>query len=59
MDMFNVVVGIVAQTALVIIPMYIVFRQTTPIYIGIAILVVCLFLLKKFWWNKLEEKQIN
>ena len=56
MDMFNVVVGIVAQTALVIIPMYIIFRQTTPIYIGIAILVVCLFLLKKFWWNKLEEK---
>ncbi len=56
MDMFNVAVGIVAQTALVMIPMYIIFRQDTPVYIGIAILLVCLFLLKKFWWNKLEEK---
>ena len=55
-DMFNVFVGIIAQTALVIIPMYVIFRQTTPIYISLGVLVVCLFLLKKFWWNTLDEK---
>ncbi len=56
MDMFNVFIGIIAQTALVILPMYIIFRQSTPIYVSIAVLVVCIFLLKKFWWNKLEEE---
>lgn len=56
MDMFNVFVGIVAQTALVILPMYVIFRQSTPIYISLIVLVICLFLLKKFWWNKLDEK---
>jgi Na+/proline symporter len=56
LDMFNVAIGIVAQTVLVIIPMYIIFRQSTPAYISLAVLVVCLLLLKKFWWNKLNEK---
>ena len=55
-DMFNVLVGIVAQTALVILPMYIIFRRQTPIYISIIILILCGFLLKKFWWNNLKEK---
>jgi len=53
--MFNVIVGIVAQTVLVIMPMYVIFRQGTPFYISLAILAICLFLLKKYWWNKLEE----
>ncbi|MBJ2173546.1 Na+:solute symporter [Aureibaculum sp. A20] len=56
MDMFNVLIGITAQTTLVILPMYIIFRQQTPIYISLIVLVICLVLLKKFWWNKLEEK---
>ncbi|GAA0739597.1 sodium:solute symporter family protein [Gaetbulibacter jejuensis] len=55
-DMFNIVIGIIAQTTLVILPMYIIFRQQTPIYISVVILVICVFLLKKFWWNKLDEK---
>ncbi|GGK22332.1 sodium:solute symporter [Yeosuana aromativorans] len=55
-DMFNVAIGIIAQTALVIIPMYLIFRQSTPLYISLAVLVVCLFLLKKYWWNTLEEE---
>jgi Na+/proline symporter len=55
-DMFNVTIGIIAQTALVIIPMYLVFRQNTPVYISLVVLAACLFLLKKYWWNSLEEK---
>lgn len=54
-DMFNIFIGTVAQTALVFLPMYIIFRQSTPIYIVTAVLVVCIFLLKKFWWDTLEE----
>jgi Na+/proline symporter len=55
-DMFNVFIGIVAQTTLVIIPMYLIFRQNTPIYISLGILIVCLVLLKKYWWNNLHEE---
>jgi len=55
-DMFNVAIGIIAQTALVIIPMYLIFRQNTPLYISLVVLIVCIFLLKKYWWNTLEEK---
>jgi len=54
-DMFNVSIGIIAQTVLVIIPMYMIFRQTTPIYIALVILIVCIILLKKYWWNSLNE----
>ena len=54
-DMFNIAIGIVAQTTLVIIPMYMIFRQTTPIYISLIILVICIILLKKFWWNTLND----
>ena len=55
-DMLNVLIGIIAQTALVILPMYIVFRQNVPIYISLVVLVICGLLLKKYWWNNLEEK---
>jgi Na+/proline symporter len=54
-DMFNVLVGIVAQTTLVIIPIYLIFRQKFPIYLAIGILAVCLVFLKKFWWDTLNE----
>ncbi|MEM6685518.1 MAG: sodium:solute symporter family protein [Bacteroidota bacterium] len=55
-DMFNVLVGTVAQTALVILPMYLVFNQTTPLLISLLVLVICLILLKKYWWNTLTER---
>ena len=55
LDMFNVGIGTIAQTVLVLIPMYIVFRQATPLYVLVLVLVVCIYLLKKFWWNRLED----
>ena len=54
-DMFNVLVGTIAQTTLVIIPIYLIFRQTVPMLWALAILAVCLLLLKKFWWDTLYE----
>ncbi|WP_298237056.1 sodium:solute symporter family protein [uncultured Algibacter sp.] len=55
-DMFNVFIGVIGQTVLVILPMYLIFRQTTPFYISLAVAVICGILLKKFWWNSLEKK---
>lgn len=57
-DMLNVLIGTVAQTSLVILPMYLVFRQQTPVLITIAILVITTFLLKKLWWNKLGKTEV-
>jgi len=55
-DMFNVLIGTIAQTSLVIIPMYLIFRQSTPLWLALGVLVICMVLLKKFWWNKLNEQ---
>lgn len=56
MDMFNVVIGTIAQTALVALPIYIVLRDALPIWITIIITIVCGFILKKTWWDKLPEE---
>ena len=55
LDVFNIIVGVVAQTLLVLLPMYLIFRQITPVLITVAILAVCIYLLKKYWWNNLKE----
>ncbi|WEK36004.1 MAG: Na+:solute symporter [Candidatus Pseudobacter hemicellulosilyticus] len=54
-DMFNVVLGITAQCCLTILPMYIVLWQKLPLLVTIAILLVIILILKKTWWNKLED----
>ncbi|WP_163712276.1 sodium:solute symporter family protein [Mangrovibacterium lignilyticum] len=55
LDMFNVVIGTIAQTALVALPIYIVLSDTVPIWITIIISIVCGVILKKTWWDKLPE----
>jgi Na+/proline symporter len=54
-DMFNVIIGTVAQTLLVLIPMFLIFQQTVPLIICSIALIICGILLKKFWWNNLTE----
>jgi len=54
-NMFNVVIGTMAQCCLTILPMYLVLRQKTPLLITIGILVVFAVILKKTWWNKLKD----
>jgi Na+/proline symporter len=56
MDMFNVVVGTIAQTALVALPIYIVLKDAMPIWITIIITIICGFILKKTWWDKLPDE---
>jgi Na+/proline symporter len=54
-DMFNVAIGIIWQTALVIFPIYIVLLEGVPTIISIAVVVVCTLILKKTWWDKLPK----
>ncbi|XLS30081.1 sodium:solute symporter family protein [Flavobacteriaceae bacterium M23B6Z8] len=54
-DMFNVVVAVIAQTLLVVIPLYLIIRDLFPMYISIGVLLICIVLLKKFWWNDLAK----
>lgn len=55
LDMFNVVLGIVAQLCLTILPMYLVLWMKLPLLITIIILAVIVVILKKTWWNKLGD----
>ncbi len=55
LDMFNVVIGTIWQTSLVVIPIYIVLREKLPFFEALAVLVITSFILKKTWWNKLTE----
>jgi len=55
LDMFNVVLGIIAQGCLTILPMYIVLWLKLPLLITIAILVIIVLILKRTWWDKLEN----
>ncbi len=55
-DMFNVVVGTIAQTALVALPIYIILKDALPIWITIGITLVSAIILKKTWWDTLPEE---
>lgn len=55
LDMFNVVLGIIAQLCLTILPMYLVLWMKLPLLVTVIILAIILIILKKTWWNKLEN----
>lgn len=55
LDMFNVVIGIIGQCCLTLLPMYLVLWMKLPLMITIVILGVVVAILKKTWWNKLED----
>lgn len=55
LDMFNVVLGIIAQLCMTILPMYIVLSMHLPLLITVLILLVITLILKRTWWDKLED----
>ncbi|MDZ7319608.1 MAG: Na+:solute symporter [candidate division KSB1 bacterium] len=55
LDMFNVVVGIIWQTSLIVVPIYIVLREKLPFFEAVVVLAITSLILKKTWWNKLTE----
>lgn len=54
-DMFNVAIGIIWQTALVVLPIYLVLMQFLPLTITLAITVITTIILKKTWFDKLPK----
>jgi SSS family solute:Na+ symporter len=54
-DMFNVFIGIVWQTSLVVLPVYFVIREKVPMFEAIAVLVITSLILRKTWWNKITD----
>jgi len=54
-DMVNVIVGTVWQMTFVLIPIYLIIKQFTGMYISIGILLVTSVFLKFNWYDKLEE----
>jgi len=54
-DMFNVVIGICWQSALVAFPIFLVLRYWTPFFVALGIVAVTSLVLKFNWWNKLKD----
>ena len=55
LDMFNVVIGIIGQLCFTLLPMYFIMGMQTPLWITIAMIAVIVFILRKTWWQKLEN----
>jgi Na+/proline symporter len=54
-DIFNVGIGVIWQTALVIFPIYLVLLEAVPTIIAIAVAVICTIILKKTWFDHLPK----
>lgn len=55
LNMFNVVLGTIAQLCLTILPMYLILMQRLPLAVTVALLVIIIMILKRTWWNKLND----
>ena len=55
-DSFNVVIGTIGQTALVIAPIYLVLKKMAPMGITLAIAAAVFVIMKKTWWDRLPEE---
>ncbi len=55
LDLFNVLLGIIAQCCLTLLPMYVVLWMKLPLLVVVLVLAVIIAILKKTWWNKLED----
>lgn len=54
-DMFNVGIGIIWQTALVVLPIYLVLMDYLPLFVTLIIAVITTLILKKTWFDKLPK----
>lgn len=54
-DLLNVVIGIIGQLCLTLLPMYLVLWLKLPLLITLLILLLVILILKRTWWNRLED----
>jgi Na+/proline symporter len=55
MDMFNIVLGIIGQTAMVAMPIFLVIKMQWHLLITLLIITAIIFIMKKTWWDRLEN----
>lgn len=55
LNVFNIFLGIIGQLCLTILPMYIVLWLKGPLLITVILLLIICFILKRTWWDKLNE----
>ncbi len=53
-DVFNVIIGIIWQTAFVALPIYVVIKHWHEAAVCLAIIVVTSAILKRTWYDRLE-----
>jgi Na+/proline symporter len=58
-DMFNVAIGIVAQTCLVAAPIFLVTRENESLATSLVVFGVSALILKKTWYDKLDKTLSN
>ncbi|MBK8807300.1 MAG: Na+:solute symporter [Bacteroidales bacterium] len=54
-DMFNVLIGIIGQTTLVVLPIFIIIKEWNWLIATIIVGLISGIILKYTWWNKLDE----
>lgn len=54
-DAFNVLVGIIWQMTLVVMPMYLLIKQSAELGVAFLIFLLTSWLLKKYWWDPLKD----
>jgi len=52
---FNIVLGMIAQLCLTLLPMYLVLGMKLPLLINTALLLTIILILKRTWWDRLNE----
>ena len=57
LDMFNVFIGIIGQCCLTLLPMYLVLWMKLPLLITAIILTIIILILKRTWWDRLEDDE--
>ncbi|MHA4894227.1 sodium:solute symporter family protein [Pedobacter sp. PWIIR3] len=55
LDMFNVIIGVIAQLCLTALPMFLILWMKVPLIITLGTIAIIAMILKRTWWNKLEN----
>lgn len=56
-DAFNIFIGVIWQTALVILPIYLVLLEGVPVLISLVVVVICSVILKRTWYDQLPSAE--
>ncbi len=55
LDMFNVVIGIIWQSSMILLPIYLIFRDYSKTGVTLIIFVITSFILKKTWLDRMRK----